>query len=190
MLDCVSNDIYPAGHWQKQPHQPENELAACHDVVRGYKKKPFWMMEQQAGMAGWEIMGRALEPGQMSAWAMQSVAHGADAVVFFRWRTCAMGTEQYWHGILGHSGRPGRTYYEAKKLTQTFAKYMDDFEGTMPNPEVAIVHNFRQNYAFDIQPNHPQLRYVEQLQKYYKALYDKKIPVRSEEHTSELQSQR
>ena len=33
------------------------------------------------------------------------------------------------------------------------------------------------NYAFDIQPNHPQLRYVEQLQKYYKALYDKKIPV-------------
>ncbi len=177
LLDFVSNDIYPAGHWQKQPHQPENELAACHDVVRGYKKKPFWMMEQQAGMAGWEIMGRALEPGQMSAWAMQSVAHGADAVVFFRWRTCAMGTEQYWHGILGHSGRPGRTYYEAQKLTQTFAKYMDDFEGTMPDPEVAIVHSFRQNYAFDIQPNHPQLRYVEQLQKYYKALHGKKIPV-------------
>ncbi len=47
----------------------------------------------------------------------------------------------------------------------------------MPRPEVAIVHSFRQNYAFDIQPNHPQLRYVEQLQKYYKALYDKKIPV-------------
>ena len=177
LLDFVSNDIYPAGHWQKQPHQPDSELAACHDVIRGYKKKPFWMMEQQSGMAGWEIMGRALEPGQMSAWAMQSVAHGADAVVFFRWRTCAMGTEQYWHGILGHSGNPGRTYHEAKRLTETFAKYMEDFEGSMPRPEVAIVHSFRQNYAFDIQPNHPQLRYVEQLQKYYKALYDKKIPV-------------
>ena len=126
LLDFVSNDIYPAGHWQKQPHQPDSELAACHDVIRGYKKKPFWMMEQQSGMAGWEIMGRALEPGQMSAWAMQSVAHGADAVVFFRWRTCAMGTEQYWHGILGHSGNPGRTYHEAKRLTETFAKYMED----------------------------------------------------------------
>lgn len=141
LLDFVSNDIYPAGHWQKQPHQPESELAASHDVIRGYKKKPFWMMEQQSGMAGWEIMGRALEPGQMSAWAMQSVAHGADAVVFFRWRTCAMGTEQYWHGILGHSGNPGRIYREAKQLTHTFAKYMDEFEGSMPNPEVAIVHN-------------------------------------------------
>ena len=177
LLDFVSNDIYPAGHWQKQPHQPDNELAACHDVIRGYKKKPFWMMEQQSGMAGWEIMGRALEPGQMAAWAMQSVAHGADAVVFFRWRTCAMGTEQYWHGILGHSGNPGRTYHEAKRLTETFTKYMEDFEGSMPCPEVAIVHSFRQNYALDIQPNHPQLQYVEQLHKYYKALYDKKIPV-------------
>lgn len=177
LLDFVSNDIYPAGHWQKQPHQPESELAASHDVIRGYKKKPFWMMEQQSGMAGWEIMGRALEPGQMAAWAMQSVAHGADAVVFFRWRTCAMGTEQYWHGILGHSGNPGRTYREAKQLVHTFAKHMDAFEGTMPNPEVAIVHSFRQNYAFDIQPNHPELSYVGQLQKYYKALYEKKIPV-------------
>ena len=158
LLDFVSNDIYPAGHWQKQPHQPESELAASHDVVRGYKKKSFWMMEQQSGMAGWEIMGRALEPGQMSAWAMQSVAHGADAVIFFRWRACAMGTEQYWHGILGHSGKPGRIYNEVKKLTQTFTKYMEDFEGSMPCPEVAIVHNFRQNYALDIQPHHPQLR--------------------------------
>lgn len=177
LLDFVSNDIYPAGHWQKTPHQPESELAACHDVIRGYKKKPFWMMEQQSGMAGWEIMGRALEPGQMSAWAMQSVAHGADVVVFFRWRTCAMGTEQFWHGILGHSGKPGRIYNEAKKLIHTFTKYMEDFWGSMPSPQVAIVHSFRQNYALDIQPNHPQLRYIEHLQKYYKALYDKKIPV-------------
>lgn len=177
LMDFVSNDIYPAGHWQKQPHQPESEIAASHDVIRSYKKKPFWMMEQQSGMTGWEIMGRALEPGQMSAWAMQSVAHGADAVVFFRWRTCAMGTEQYWHGILGHSGNPGRIYNEAKELTHKFARYMEEFEGAMPNPEVAIVHSFRQNYAFDIQPNHPQLRYVEQLQKYYKVFYDKKIPV-------------
>ena len=177
LLDFVSNDIYPAGYWQEQPHQPDSDIAACHDVVRSYKKKPFWIMEQQAGISGWGTMARALDPGQMSVWAMQSVAHGADAVVFFRWRACAMGTEQYWHGILGHSGRPGRTYEEAKKLIHTFTPHMDEFEGAMPKPEVAIVHSFRQNYAFQIQPNHPDLRYVEHLKKYYKAFYDKKIPV-------------
>lgn len=186
LLDFVSNDIYPAGNWQKQPHQPNHEMAASHDVVRSYKKMPFWMMEQQAGIAGWGTMGRAVEPGQMSAWAMQSVAHGADAIVFFRWRTCAMGTEQYWHGILGHSGKPGRTFEEAKKLIHTFAPYMEEFEGSMPNPQVAIVHSFRQNYAFQIQPNHPDLWYVGQLHRYYKGFYDKKIPVDFVQDTDDL----
>lgn len=186
ILDFVSNDIYPAGNWQKPPHQPTSDIAACHDVVRGYKKKPFWMMEQQANIAGWGTMGHALDPGQMSAWAMQSVAHGADAILFFRWRTCALGTEQFWHGILGHSGKPGRIYYEAKKLVSTFLEYMDEFEGSMPRPEVAIVHDFRQNYALDIQPNHPDLRYVEHILKYYKAFFDKKIPVDFVRETDDL----
>lgn len=188
LLDFVSNDVYPGGYGQTC--QPDNELAACHDVVRGYKKKPFWVMEQQSGMTGADIIGRAPEPGQMSAWAMQSVAHGADSVVFFRWRTCAMGAGQLCHGILGHSGNPGRLYREARNLTQTFTKYMDGFEGAMPNPEVAIVHNFRQNFALDIQPHHPGLRYVGHLQKYYKALYEKKIPVDFVQETDDLSKYR
>ena len=186
LLDFVSNDIYPAGNWQKQPHQPEHEMAASHDVVRSYKKKPFWMMEQQAGIAGWGTMGHALDPGQMSAWAMQSVAHGADCVVFFRWRTCAMGTEQYWHGILGHSGNPGRTYAEAKSLISTFSPFMEEFEGTMPNTQVAMVYNVRQNYALQIQPNHPDLRYVAQLMLYYKGFFDKHVPVDFVQDTQDI----
>ena len=56
LLDFVSNDVYPGGHWQNQPNQPEYETAAAHDVVRSYKKQPIWIMEQQSGIAGWEIM--------------------------------------------------------------------------------------------------------------------------------------
>lgn len=177
LLDFVSNDIYPAGNWQKIPHQPNHEMAASYDVIRGYKKQSFWMMEQQSGIAGWGTMGRAPAPGLMTVWAMQSVAHGADAVVFFRWRTCAMGTEQYWHGILGHSGKPGRVYEEAKQMARTFGPYMEKMKGSVPKAEVAIVHSFRQSYAFQIQPNHPDLWYEGQLFLYYKAFYDMQIPV-------------
>ncbi len=190
LLDFVSNDLYPGGLWQKRPHQPLYEMASCHDVIRSYKKKPFWMMEQQAGIPGWETMACAMEPGQMSAWAMQSVAHGADAVIFFRWRACAMGTEQYWHGILGHSGRPGRAYEEAKKLTRTFTARMDAIEGSMPKPQAAIVYSVRQNYAFQIQPQHPELNYTEHLQRYYKALFDRKIPVDFVREDEDLSSYR
>ena len=62
----------------------------------------FGIMEQQSGACGWNTRMEAPNPrpGQITLWTMQSVAHGADYVSYFRWRTCTMGTEIYWHGIL------------------------------------------------------------------------------------------
>ena len=178
LLDFVSHDQYPGGFYlPRTPHEENHVLAATLDVVRSYKNQPFWIMEQQSGITGWEIMGRAPEPGQLSAWAMQSIAHGADAVVFFRWRTCAMGTEQYWHGILPHSGNPGRRYRELQDFIQEVDPLMDYMHGSMPRPEVGIVFSFEQEYAFRIQPHHKDLSYTGQVQKYYRALYEKNIPV-------------
>ena len=61
----------------------------------------FGIMEQQSGAGGWttRMEGPAPRPGQLTLWAMQSVAHGADYISFFRWRTCTFSTEMYWHGI-------------------------------------------------------------------------------------------
>lgn len=178
LLDFVSHDQYPGGFYLPEtPHEKNHVLAATLDVVRSYKNQPFWVMEQQSGITGWEIMGRAPAPGQLSAWAMQSVAHGADAVVFFRWRTCAMGTEQYWHGILPHSGNPGRRYEELKEFIHEVNPLMDSLQNTMPKSEVGIVFSFEQEYAFQIQPHHKDLSYTGQIQKYYRALYEQNIPV-------------
>lgn len=174
-LDFVSHDQYPGGFFGKQPHADHYEMAAMLDVVRSYKDKPFWIMEQQSGITGWEVMGRAPEPGQLSAWTIQSVAHGADAVVFFRWRVCAVGTEQYWHGILPHSGNPGRRFYELKDTIKEMKPIMEEMKGSMPKPEVGIVFSFQQNYAFHIQPQNPKLSYIKQVQKYYKEFYQKNI---------------
>lgn len=180
LFDFVSHDQYPGGFFLPEtatPHEKNHVLAATLDVVRGYKDQTFWMMEQQSGITGWETMGRAPAPGQLSAWALQSVAHGADAIVFFRWRTCAVGTEQYWHGILPHSGNPGRRYEELKTTMQEILPLMKKMQGSMPKTEVGIVFSFEQDYAFQIQPHHKDLDYIGQLQKYYKALYDQNIPV-------------
>lgn len=178
LLDFVSHDQYPGGFYlTESPHEKNHVLAAALDVVRSYKNMPFWIMEQQSGITGWEIMGRAPAPGQLSAWSIQSIAHGADAVVFFRWRTCAMGTEQYWHGILPHSGNPGRRYEELKNLIQTMEPLMERLQGSMPRPQVGIVFSFEQEYAFQIQPHHKDLSYTGQILKYYGALYQQNISV-------------
>lgn len=178
LLDFVSHDQYPGGFYLPEtPHEKNHVLAATLDIVRSYKQQPFWIMEQQSGITGWEIMGRAPAPGQLSAWSLQSIAHGADAIVFFRWRTCAMGTEQYWHGILPHSGIPGRRYEELKELVLTMSPVMNRLAGSMPKPQVGIVFSFEQEYAFQIQPHHKDLSYTKQILKYYQALYQQNIPV-------------
>ncbi len=177
-LDFVSHDQYPGGFYLPEtPHERNHILAATLDVVRSYKNQPFWIMEQQSGITGWEIMGRAPAPGQLSLWALQSIAHGADAVVFFRWRTCAMGTEQYWHGILPHSGNPGRRYEELQDFIHEVNPLMERLHGSMPQAQVGIVFSFEQEYAFQIQPHHKDLSYTGQVQKYYRALYEQNIPV-------------
>lgn len=180
LFDFISHDQYPGGFYLPEsatPHEANHILAATLDVIRGYKNQSFWLMEQQSGITGWETMGRAPAPGQLSAWALQSVAHGADAIVFFRWRTCAMGTEQYWHGILPHSGNPGRRYYELKDTMQEILPLMKKMQGSLPKTEVGIVFSFEQDYAFQIQPHHKDLNYIGQVQKYYRAFYEQNIPI-------------
>ncbi len=78
----------------------------------------FGIMEQQSGALGWNtrMESPAPKPGQMTLWAMQSVAHGADYVSFFRWRTSVMGTEMYWHGILDYDNRDNRKLREVREF--------------------------------------------------------------------------
>ena len=72
-------------------------------------------MEMQAGPTGGDMVGVTPRPGQLRLWTAQSIAHGADTIVYFRWRTCTFGYEEYWHGILPHNGVPGRRFEELKK---------------------------------------------------------------------------
>lgn len=176
-LDFASHDQYPGGHFHAKHDEYRADFHAAEVAyVRSTMKKPFWIMEQQSGITGWEILGRAPKPGQLGLWAMQCVAHGADTIVFFRWRSCVMGTEQYWHGILPHNGVPGRYYREIKEFMDKNAPLIQALQGAMPAKEAAILFSYDQNYAFTIQPHHPELRYTKHLMTYYGALHRANIP--------------
>ena len=78
----------------------------------------FGIMEQQSGANGWNtrMEAPAPKPGQIMLWTMQSIAHGADFVSYFRWRTATQGTEIYWHGILDYDNRDNRKLAEVKDV--------------------------------------------------------------------------
>lgn len=176
-LDFASNDQYPTGYYFTPPGQPPYEISACLDFIRSVKKKNFWMMELESGPTGGPLIGQMPRPGQLRLWTLHCIAHGADTIVYFRWRTCLFGTEQFWHGILPHSGVPGRRYYELKDTIAEMTPVLKDIRGIVPKAETAILFSYDQNNAFKIQPHHPDLDYIGQVKKYYDSFYKRNIPL-------------
>ena len=110
--------------------------------VRSISKR-FGIMEQQSGANGWNTRMEAPtpRPGQMTLWTMQSIAHGADFVSYFRWRTSTIGTEIYWHGILDYSGRENRRIAELRQIHAALAK-MQELAGSRYEAKVGLVKDY------------------------------------------------
>jgi len=166
-LDFVSWDNYPVfGKPAISYH-----AAAAADVMRGLKKKNFWIMEQTAGPSGWGSYGRNPRPGEIRKIAFQQVAHGADAIVWFRWRTCTAGREQYWHGLLGHDGKGLRRYREAAQTASDLQRLSARLEGTTVRTPVAILYDYDNIWATCIQPGYNGNTYHAAMNRIYQALF-------------------
>lgn len=103
----------------------------------------FGIMEQQSGANGWNTRMEAPSPrpGQITLWTMQSIAHGADYISYFRWRTCTFGTEIYWHGILDYSGRDNRRLREITQLGKMLP-LMQELAGSKYQAKVGILKDY------------------------------------------------
>jgi len=166
-LDHVSWDNYPI--WGKPDVIFGPAIAA--DVMRGLKRKNFWIMEQTAGPGGWGAFGRNPRPGEMRKIAYEQVAHGADGMLWFRWRTCTAGREQYWHGILGHDNRPLRRYKEIAQVAHELGKISKDLEGTTLAADVAMIYDYDSQWALRIQPSYPDNSPHKAMHRYYIPLF-------------------
>ncbi len=104
---------------------------------------PFGIMEQQSGGGGWNfrMLQPMPKPGQMRLWTMQAVAHGADFISFFRWRTCRFGTEMYWHGINDPSNKPNRRLEELRSINKDRLK-ISEIAGSLYQADVAIIKDY------------------------------------------------
>ncbi|MFO7680422.1 MAG: beta-galactosidase [Chloroflexota bacterium] len=176
-LDLVSWDNYVRMQWIKETAVSPAIPALNHDTMRSLKKKNFWVMEQQSGSGGWEIVSPHLKPGDLRLWTYQAIAHGADGMVYFRWRTALHGTEQYWHGILDHHGIPGRRYAEVKQVGQELQKMGSLITGSPVHAEVAVMQSYDTRFAFQVQPNNRRFQYEAHIQDIYNGFYDLNIPV-------------
>ncbi|MBO5278613.1 MAG: beta-galactosidase [Lachnospiraceae bacterium] len=132
VLDFITYDNYPNFAYERtldvSRQNGMRDRNSSYNLMRARAISPiFGIMEQQSGPSGWNFRMEhpAPKPGQMRLWTLQAIAHGADYVGYFRWRTCTFGNEMYWHGLHDYCNRPNRrtaeleqTYKDIQKLQQ------------------------------------------------------------------------
>ena len=160
-LDFISYDNYPT---TRLPDNSEECYShAFHlDLMRGVKRKGFWVMEQLSGGLGcWAPMGRTPSPGMIKGYSLQAFAHGADTVVHFRWRTAVSGAEMHWHGLIDHSNVPGRRFKAFSELCKEAAA-LEAVRNTEIRSDIAVLYSPDDEYAFKIQTQTNGMYYMEQ----------------------------
>src|SRR5262249_23091740 len=90
-------------------------------------------------------------PGEMNLWAFQAIAHGADGMVHFRWRTARRGAEEYWYGVLDHDNVPRARFQEFKKEGLEIKKIGQEILGSKIVSDVAVIKDFDAEWVFDYQ---------------------------------------
>ncbi len=167
-LDVAAYDNYPT---TSVSHDYENitSTSAYLDMIRGAKRKNFWIMEELSGTPGcWAPMQKTPAPGMIKGYALQAFAHGADTVIFFRWRTANIGAEMHWHGLIDHSGVPGRRFDEFAQLCGE-AEKLKDIRGSELRSDIAILFSADSGRAFRLQPQTDGFSYIEQIKAVHQA---------------------
>lgn len=147
-LDFIMYDSYPNFAFTKENYEKFSSTLQDRMWSRNLMEvraisPNFGIMEQQSGANGWNnrMAAPTPKPGQMTLWTMQSAAHGADYVSYFRWRTCTMGTEIYWHGILDYSGRENRRLQEVREIHRKF-QAISRVAGSRYEARVAVLKDY------------------------------------------------
>jgi beta-galactosidase len=181
LLDFISYDSYPtfSAYDVIQEENPllDRKWSLNLSNVRSISPH-FCVMEQQSGPGGWtnRIGLPSPRPGQMRLWTYQSIAHGADMLLYFRWRTATIGTEIYWHGINDYHNQPNRRVAEATQIGQELAKIGKEIVGTTFIAEVALVRDYDNEWDGELDNWHGPLEAQSQ-KAWFKALQHRHIPV-------------
>lgn len=182
-LDFISYDSYPnfatilSTLTRSAPDPLKDRRWSWNLSVARSISPHFCVMEQQSGPGGWvnRIEQPSPKPGQMRLWTYQSAAHGADMVLYFRWRTATMGTEIYWHGINDYHNRPNRRVAEAAQIGRELAAIGERLVATEVAADVALANDYDNEWDGELDSWHgPYMR--QSLGAWFTALQHAHIP--------------
>jgi beta-galactosidase len=146
------------------------------DLARGWKDAPFWIMEQQPGHVNWGWYNPGVPPETVRLWTWQAVAAGAEAVVYFRWRSTLFAQEQYHAGLLKHDATPD-VGYRALELLAGEREQLERLASGPVQAQAAILFDYNDLWALQLQPHRRGFSYLRLAFTWYRAFQRLGIPV-------------
>ncbi len=173
-MDFVSWDNYPAND------TPPAVIAMNHDLMRGIGGgQPFALMEQTPSVTNWLSYNALKRPGVMRLLSWQAVAHGADTVLFFQMRRSIGACEKYHGALIDHVGNEHtRVFREMQALGEELKQMGGCILGGRTPAKVAIFMDWDNWWALEYSAGPScDLRYLDEIERYYTAFYEQNIPV-------------
>ena len=167
--DAASWDSYPLGFLSDRIDAPEAHKARYlrqgdpdmqafhHDLYRGVGRGRWWVMEQQPGPVNWAPWNPAPLPGMVRLWAWEALAHGAEAVLAFRWRQAPFAQEQTHAGLLRPDSAPAPGLAEMARVAREIAEAPEVAAGPAP---AALVFDYASAWMWEIQPQGRDFDYL------------------------------
>jgi len=174
-LDVVSWDAYP----DPAPGSDPSRNALDHDIMRSLKGgQPFLLMEQAPSQVNWREVNRLKPPGMMKLYSYQALAHGADGIMFFQWRQSLRGSEKFHSACVPHRGdENSRVFREVADLGREL-KALPDLKDARYPAEAAILMDYENWWSLEYEHRQSrEVRYLDILRHYYRAFYDRHLPV-------------
>jgi len=171
-IDVISWDNYPS------IDTPASFTAMTHALMRGLKSgQPFMLMEQTPSQQNWQAYNALKRPGVMRLWSYQAVAHGADTVMFFQLRRSIGACEKYHGAVIEHVGHEHtRVFREVAELGKELTVLSDSLLDARVQAKAAIVYDWENRWAVELSSGpSAALKYVDEVHKYYEALYNRHI---------------
>jgi beta-galactosidase len=166
-MDVACDDLY-------FDYATQDCNALTMNVYRSFKPgKPFWIAETGSGALD---HNRPPLPDQFRAWAYSSWAHGGDAHIVFRWRTCLSGQEQELQGILEHNGRPRHRYRTVQKTFNEIRQVRQQLgEMPLPKADVAFIVDFNTLWGYESARVGAEVGANQQMMTLHKQLYARNV---------------
>jgi beta-galactosidase len=172
-VDVVSDDSYP------DPADPASPAygAMTRDLMRSLRGGAPWiLMEQAPSAVNWRRQNAPKAPGQQRAWSYQSVARGADGILFFQWRQSVAGAEKFHSGLVPHAGTDTRIWREVEQLGREL-RALDVVQGTSTPARVAMVFDWDSWWSIEQEAVPARLSYVQGVFAWYRELYERGVVV-------------